>query len=226
MKAIVFIDYANIKAWAREKGLSFDMEKLLHALKNSGADKARLYYGTDPKNPHPNSFLQKMSEIGFDVTTKEVKYFKISLLNLLKQRTNNEMLNQLSIKTKNSLLAEVLELEKKHFRLLSPKANFDVEITKDLLLEKSDKIILFSGDSDFVAVVKYLRQHKKKILIVSGRKYLSGELYKEADRILTLERLLEEIDVTLAKARPALRRVLKKSNYFIPSINNFVKTKW
>lgn len=200
-KTIVFIDYANIKAWAREKELAFDMQVLYQTLKDSGVEKILFYYGTDQKNPGSFSFLRKMREIGFEVITKPVKYFKISLLNLLQRRINQTLLQQLSNQTRRILLKEVKQLEKKNIRLLSPKANFDVEITLDMVLfeKKFNSFILFSGDGDFAPIIKYLKSKNKKTLVVSGKKYLSGELIEAADKFLTLERFSQKTKNLLLK---------------------------
>ena len=213
MKTFVFIDYANIKAWAREKGLSFDLEVLYAWLKNSyKVQQIYFYYGTDTRNPKSQKFLEKIKSIGYVLRTKPVKYFRISLLNLLNQRSNREMLKQLSPKIQKDLFQEVRELEKKSIRLLLPKANFDVEITLDLSLSKNqcNRVLLFSGDSDFTSIVNYLRINKKEVVVVSGRKYLSGDLISVATRFITLERLGETIKGLLKKARPAFAGLEEK----------------
>ena len=58
------------------------------------------------------------------------------------------------------------------------KANFDVEMTVDILLDKSkyDELIIFSGDSDFQYLVKKLKDVGKKIKVFSSRKTISWEL--------------------------------------------------
>ena len=69
------------------------------------------------------------------------------------------------------------------------KANFDVEIATDILLDKSkvDEIIIFSGDSDFEYLVKRLKDTGKKVSIFSSRKTISWELKLAASSIGYLE---------------------------------------
>lgn len=107
-KTAVFIDYANIKSWARENGLSFDMEVLYRTLTDLPVVKILLYYGTDPKNVRSSAFLTKMRKIGFEVITN---------------------------------------------------------------------------------VVNYLRSKAKRVIVVSGKKYLAGDLAKAADGFLFLDEL-------------------------------------
>ncbi|MCX6704924.1 MAG: NYN domain-containing protein [Candidatus Woesebacteria bacterium] len=69
------------------------------------------------------------------------------------------------------------------------KANFDVEIATDILLDKSkvDEIIIFSGDSDFEYLVKRLKDIGKKVSVFSSRKTISWELKLAASSIVYLE---------------------------------------
>ena len=216
-KTVAFIDYANIKAWSREKGLSFDLKVLYEWLKTTWkAQQIYFYYGTDERNPKSEQFLKRMIQFGYVVKTKPVKYFRISLLNLLNQRSNKEMLKQISPNIQKALFQEIKELEKKRIRLLLPKANFDVEITLDLVLNKdrSERILLFSGDSDFTTIVRYLRRSKKEVIVLSGRKYLAGDLMNAANRFITLERLGEKVKRLLKKQDP-LSRASKKSKTIV-----------
>jgi uncharacterized LabA/DUF88 family protein len=184
-KTIAFVDYANIKAWAREKNLAFDLEVLYQYLKNLGVEKILFYYGTDPKNSRSHAFLTKMHQIGFEVITKPVKYIKISLFNLFHQPQNKEALKKLSLEIQKAILKEIKQLEQKKIRLLFPKANFDVEMTLDMaLFEKSfSYFLVFSGDSELLTIIKHLKSKGKKIVVLAGKKYLAGELLKEADGI-------------------------------------------
>jgi len=77
------------------------------------------------------------------------------------------------------------------------KCDFDVEITKDILinLDKFDTLLLFSGDGDYKAIAEYLLNIKKKVIIAHpfgarGKEY--NELLKrEINRpyFLTANRL-------------------------------------
>lgn len=81
-----------------------------------------------------------------------------------------------------------------------PKANFDVEITRDILVYSFynrfdfDVIVLFSGDSDFAALASVLKDDfGKKLIVFSGRKNLSWELRVAADKVVYLEDLKKQI---------------------------------
>jgi uncharacterized LabA/DUF88 family protein len=72
------------------------------------------------------------------------------------------------------------------------KANFDVEITGDVLqsIDQVNAVILFSGDSDFDYLAKLLHQRGKQLFVYSSRKTLSWELKLSADKHFLLEDFL------------------------------------
>ncbi len=77
------------------------------------------------------------------------------------------------------------------------KSNCDIEIAVDIILkqDKYDILILFSGDSDFVYVIKKLqRLYSKKVYIYSTRKTISWEIKLAADKYTLLEDLRKEIE--------------------------------
>jgi len=75
------------------------------------------------------------------------------------------------------------------------KANFDVEITADTLLEKSKlaEVIIFSGDSDFCYLAKRLKDSGVKIIVFSSKKTVSWELKLESSKVFYLEDIIGEI---------------------------------
>lgn len=76
------------------------------------------------------------------------------------------------------------------------KANFDVEMAVDLILEKDEyqTAVLFSGDSDFDYVVKKLKKFDKKVAVVCARHALSQELRQTANECLLLGKFRKEIE--------------------------------
>ena len=67
--------------------------------------------------------------------------------------------------------------------IVEEKGNMDVEITIDSLhhLKKYETAVFFSGDSDFLPLVTYLRNHGKKVFVFSSRNNVSEELRTGAD---------------------------------------------
>ena len=87
------------------------------------------------------------------------------------------------------------------------KSNFDVEMTMDILMERQsyDICILFSGDSDFHALVEKLHDFGKKIIVFSTRKMISWELKLDVNRYFFLEDLKDMIKKTSARRRSRVK---------------------
>ena len=74
------------------------------------------------------------------------------------------------------------------------KGNMDIEIIIDVLhhINKYDVAVLFTGDSDFIALVTYLRNHEKKVFVYSSESNISQELRTGTDGYTDLL-LIEEL---------------------------------
>ncbi|MDO8575517.1 MAG: NYN domain-containing protein, partial [bacterium] len=220
---VVLIDYSNIKAWLRNKDFSIDLELLIKVFHSLNIKDVRFYYGSDLENPNILGFFKKLKSFGYLVITKSIQYFRVSLSSLLQQKTNRQLIENISESFKKSLDSEANRLEKEDISLLTPKANFDVEITTDAIFSmgKADQVVLFSGDGDFAYLIKELKKRGKNVTVVSGRKSLSGELVREANKFVTLERFaLTVIGLVYSvhNAKPARRQVLKNCSDSIASL--------
>lgn len=215
---IALIDFANVKAGYRDRGYrTIDLEVLYNALSAAGITAIRFYYGTDARNEKISSFFAKVASFGYEIVTKPVQYFNISFLGLLEKSFNRRWIEALPLDLRTNLLREAERLDTIGVQLLQPKANFDVEIATDALhlADSYDRFVLFSGDGDFVSLVKRLRELGKSVTVVSDRKYLSGELLLAADKFVTLGLLNKFIPGLLIDGddvtqNPPQGRVLKK----------------
>ena len=79
----------------------------------------------------------------------------------------------------------------KQGEVIEEKGNMDVEITIDALhhSEKYDIAIFFTGDCDFLPLVKYLRRGGKKVYIFSSKNNVSQELRTSSDGYIDLLRI-------------------------------------
>jgi len=75
------------------------------------------------------------------------------------------------------------------------KGDMDVEITVDAMhqFEKYDTAIFFTGDSDFLVLVSYLRNGGKRVYIFSSQNNISQELRTGGDGYFDILRLEEDI---------------------------------
>ena len=66
---------------------------------------------------------------------------------------------------------------------IKEKGDMDVWITLDAMhhLSKYNTVIFFTGDSDFLPLINYLKNHNKKVFIFSSQKNISEELRTGGD---------------------------------------------
>ena len=84
-----------------------------------------------------------------------------------------------------------------------PKGNFDVEISVDSvkLLDYYDTFCIFSGDSDFAYLVRFLKSKGKKIIVVaSGNVYHT--LKEQADLYINAQQIKGDIACTKQRKTP------------------------
>jgi uncharacterized LabA/DUF88 family protein len=96
-----------------------------------------------------------------------------------------------SVVTKPLKVITTKNLERGNIR----KVNFDVEIAVDAMRLKGEfnTLILFSGDSDFEYLIKYLRSEKKTIIVISSKYHISKELIRSCNKYFDLKKLKDEI---------------------------------
>ena len=157
----VFIDASNLWQAQKASGQLFDYKKLVGLLKKRfRTAKISVYYytaypaeGTRPYSlDSKHKFYTFLSKsLGFVVRKKELK--------------------RIAVTTSNG--ATIVE----------EKGNMDVEITIDSVhnVKNYDIAVLFTGDSDFLALVKYIRARNKKVYVFSSRNNISHELRQSAD---------------------------------------------
>ena len=78
---------------------------------------------------------------------------------------------------------------------IQEKGNMDVEMTIDSVhySKKFDTAIFFTGDSDFLALVNYLRNGGKKVYIFSSKNNVSQELKTGGDGYCDVLHITEDI---------------------------------
>lgn len=195
VRFIVLIDYANIKAWAKGKKVAVDMEVLIQIIQSASRAQVRFYYGTDGRNGRIESFFLKLAMFGYTIVTKPVQYFRVALLELLEKETNARWLAAVPETIARALMMEAKRLDQQGIELFAPKANFDVEIALDALryADDYDRLVLFSGDGDFVPLMQLLKDIGKKTTVIAGRQFLSSALRDSADLHVKMEDLVRAV---------------------------------
>lgn len=177
----VFIDASNLWEAQKAKGRFFDYEKLRNFIKKefNGSSIEVFYYSAYPADGTRDYSLDGRHKF-FTFLKKGLKF-----------TVRKKALKRISV-----IMPEGESVEE--------KGNMDVEITIDALhhIKKYDIAILFTGDSDFLALVTYLRARNKKIYIFSSKNNVSEELRTGSDGYFDVLTVKEDIWGRELRRRP------------------------
>lgn len=151
----VFIDASNIWNAQKAKGIAFDYKKLSAFLKHEHqATTIKIFYYT----AYP-----KKDTRDYDISGKHAfyTYLKKGLGFVVRKKP----LKQIKIMTEEG-------------EGVKEKGDMDVELTLDVMHFKDqfDTVLLFTGDSDYLALINYLKNGGKKIYVYSSENNISSEL--------------------------------------------------
>lgn len=175
-RTYAFIDASNL-FYGGEKSLGWkiDYEKLLKYLENKYAVSTVFYFGGVEMHRFPYDYLSQET-----VPIGELETYLVRLV-----KNEQGKLNEAELALLGRHLQRVRfykKLEAFGYRLyLKPvkryedngvtrrKANCDVEMTFCLMREMDnfDRVIVLSGDGDFLPVLKYLREQGKEVIILA-----------------------------------------------------------
>jgi len=98
------------------------------------------------------------------------------------------------------------------------KGNLDVELAVDAVHNRDNfqSFVLFSGDSDFEALIKYMRAFKKNCVVISTKGHVSIELLKQA-KFIDLKKLKDEIAFRFISKRVPLEK-FQREVWFCPTV--------
>lgn len=176
----VFIDASNLWQAQKAKGRFFDYEKLRNFLKRkfSSFSIEIFYYTSYPANGTRDYDLNNRHN--FFTFLKKALHFIV----------RKKKLKRINVVTEAG-------------QSIEEKGNMDVEITIDALhhIKKYSTVILFTGDSDFLALVNYLRKNGKIVYIFSSRNNISEELRTGGDGYFDVLEVKEDIWGKILKYR-------------------------
>lgn len=151
----VFIDASNIWQAQKAKGKVFNYDKLRSFIKQkfNGSEIKAFYYTAYPADGTRN------------YSTDDKHKFYTFLKKGLGFVVRKKELKRIPIITDEG-------------QAIEEKGNMDVEMTIDAIhhMKKYSIAVLFTGDSDFLALVTYLRNGGKKVYIFSSKNNISREL--------------------------------------------------
>jgi uncharacterized LabA/DUF88 family protein len=156
----VFIDASNVWQAQKAKGKMFDYEKLRAYLRKKFHPKiVRIFYYT----AYPREGTRAYSTQG---KHNFYTYLKKSLGFMVRKKE----LKRIPVHTDEGDFIE-------------EKGNMDVEMTIDAMHNRDtyETAVFFTGDSDFLALVSYLRSEGKKVYVFSSKNNVSYELRTGSD---------------------------------------------
>ena len=183
---VAYLDLSNMFHWQKVLKWKFRFEDIISGLfAIKSMREIRVYYGLDERNLRKSKYFhQRIKNTGAILRSKPVKYIRktINEALLFKERTLNLFDNHM----KNRVKEFVKEVQNTGIFIEEPKCNFDVEMTMDMLDDprEASGILLFSGDSDFYALLKRMKTKGKRIYVVGIRGQTSKELFGICNRYI------------------------------------------
>jgi len=169
----VFIDASNLWDVQKTKGKMLDFEKLLNYLKNRyKTEQLKVFYYT----AYPGEGTRE-----YDLSGKH-KFFTY-------------LQKKLKIVVRKKVIKRISSSNSKYEDGYIEKGNMDVELVIDAVhtVDDYDTAILFTGDSDFLELVKFISSRGKKAFIYSSKNSVSSELRTGADGYIDLLSIDNEI---------------------------------
>jgi uncharacterized LabA/DUF88 family protein len=168
----VFIDASNLWQAQKAKGRFFDYEKLRNFIKDKfkGSNIKVFYYTAYPADG-TRSYSMDGKHKFFTFLNKGLGFV-----------VRKKELKRITVVTD---VGQTIE----------EKGNMDVEMTIDAMhfIKKYGTAILFSGDSDFLALTTYLRNRNKKVYIFSSKNNVSEELRTGGDGYFDVLNIKDDI---------------------------------
>jgi uncharacterized LabA/DUF88 family protein len=168
----VFIDSSNLWEVQKSKGRLFDFQKLKNYLKNRfDSDSIKIFY----YSAYPADGTR---DYNLDGKHKFFTYLKKGLGFVVRKK---ELKRISAVGDEGEYIKE--------------KGDMDVEITVDVMHHKNkfDTAVFFTGDSDFLQLITYLRKADKKVYIFSSKNNISQELKTGGDGYTDILNIEEDI---------------------------------
>lgn len=204
MKTYVFIDASNL-FYGGEKSLGWkiDYEKLFQYLKDKYQIEKVLYFGGVEVHSFPFDY-QSFDTVPINVLRKYLdNYIKErgeklddAQLILISRHLQRVKFYQRLEKFGYELFLKPVKMYEQEDGVTKRKANCDVDMTFCLMKEKDsfDRVLILSGDGDFLPVLKYLKKEGKEVLVLSRGPRTAKEIKQFAgDKFLDFTRLQHKI---------------------------------
>lgn len=168
----IFIDASNLWQAQKAKGKFLDYQKLVEYIKTKySATTVKAFYYTAYPADGTRTYSLKGKHDFFTYLKKGLGF-----------EVRKKELKRISVVSDQG-------------QSIEEKGNMDVEMTIDAVHygKSFDTAVFFSGDSDFLALVTYLRRGGKKVYVFSSKNNISQELRTGADGYIDVLNLADDI---------------------------------
>jgi len=188
-RIFVFVDFSNVRHWAQSFWPAdnkeyfkreIDIEKIAEICNWINPIKKYFYYG------HYKEYLELPSFHELNIKYRQSIY-----------RIDKARKAGFTPRTKDIKEIDNFSFDGKFLGKIN-KCNFDIEIAMDIILKinKYDTIFLWSGDSDFDILFKYLESKKKKIITICARAFASDEIRESSSLFIPADPLKNCLEYT------------------------------
>lgn len=181
----IFIDGSNLYHTIRDLGLHVDYKRLLSYFNQKGTLIRAFYYTALLEEGQTPDWLIRLTDWlaynGYHVVTKSARVFRRRVQD---EHGGYHWVNEV-------------------------KGNVDIELAVDMmtLSEHVDTVVLFSGDGDFLSLLKAVQRKGVRVIVVSSEKTadstVADELRRQSDRFVEIVDIADEIRMLNREPRPA-----------------------
>jgi len=191
-----FIDFGNVDFWFekdirdgegnvldKDNKLAIGLEKMA-SFSKLFSKRSRFYFGMDINNRKSVGFVDASRKYFDNTITKPVQ--------LIKHYLDGD-------DYKNNLLD--INRDERGEYINIPKCNFDVEICVDAirLVDNYDTFCLFSGDADFINLIKFIKEKGKKVILIKSG-FVQKNLANSADKVINAQDIKKYITIIRQKS--------------------------
>lgn len=181
----------------KSNGWKIDYKKLYSYCQQSGRIAVAKYfvgfpYYIDTKSIETyRKFRSVLINIGYTVRDKEIKVRKAYYWDIEIDGTPLDNFMRKKNKMRHKGEISITRDIKRDY-----KGNLDIEMAISMITESHhfEKCFLLSGDSDFIPVVRYLRQNNKYVICIAQKKTTSSDLINEVNEFIDLNDIRSEIE--------------------------------
>lgn len=167
MRIGLFVDGSNMYAAQRERGWHIDWQKVYDYFAQAGQITECYYVSASPHYSEPHKI-------------QGWRRFKAALTHM-----GYTVIDK-----------EIKRLKDSRTGTIIGKGNLDIELAITIIasMQNFDQAVIFSGDGDFVPVVKKLRANGKTVVCVALKESTSLELVNHSSKFINLDEISAEIE--------------------------------